>query len=112
MDSARFDDFLRSFALGLSRRATLGAALGSLLATGSLALINDAEVKKRKKKKKKSCKKKKCGECQVCQKGKCKPKADGTACSDGACQGGVCIGVSNYLPNGFVNSLRRAVLNR
>lgn len=42
MDSTRFDDLLRSFALGLSRRATLGAALSSLLATGSLALIDDA----------------------------------------------------------------------
>ena len=90
MDGARFDQLLHSLASGISRRATLGAAMSGLFATGAISLLEpDAEAKKHhKKKKKKKCKN--CRECQVCQKGKCAAKQDGTTCSTGVCQGGVC----------------------
>jgi hypothetical protein len=99
MDSTRFDDLLRSFALGLSRRATLGALLGSLLATGSLALDGDdaAAKRKHKKRKKKKSKKKKdacqsgtkpCGascisESECCTAADC---GDNQSCVSGECQ--------------------------
>lgn len=98
MDIQRFDALVRQLGQGETRRRLLGlfggTALGGLMAT---TFGPEAEAKK-KKKKKKSCKKKKCGECQVCQKGKCQPKADGTACTDGACEGGVCVGINNCPP--------------
>jgi hypothetical protein len=94
MDSTRFDDLLRAFALGLSRRATLGAALSTLFATGSLALVaDDTEAKKghKKKKKKKKCK----GNTKKCGK-KCIPTTSCCSSADcggggATCQGGTCL---------------------
>jgi hypothetical protein len=91
MDSARFDELLRSLASGISRRTALGATLSGFFASGAVALLaEDSEAKHHhhKKKKKKKCKN--CSECQVCQKGKCASKPDGTTCSTGVCEGGVC----------------------
>jgi hypothetical protein len=91
MDVQRFDAIARQLCQDSSRRRLLGlfggTALGGLMAA-TLGL--GAEVEGKKKKKKKSCKKKKCGECRVCQKGKCKAAPDGTACSTGVCLSGVC----------------------
>lgn len=97
MEIQRFDALARQLSQGGSRRRLLGlfggTALGGLMATNA-----GPEAEAKKKKKKKSCKKKKCGECQVCQKGKCKPKPNGTACTDGTCENGVCIGDGNCPP--------------
>jgi hypothetical protein len=96
MEIQRFDAIARRLGQDGTRRRLLGlfggTALGGLMAT---TFGPEGEATRKKKKKKKSCKKKKCGECQVCQKGKCKPKPDDTPCSDGTCEGGVCIGISN-----------------
>ena len=54
MDSARFDNLLRSLALGLSRRTTLGAALGALVAPGGSVLLADNAGAKKKHKRKRS----------------------------------------------------------
>jgi hypothetical protein len=89
MEIQRFDALSRQLSQGESRRRLLGLFGGTALG-GLLATTFGPEAEAKKKKKKKSCKKKQCGECQICQKGKCKPKPDGTACTDGACQGGVC----------------------
>lgn len=56
MDSARFDDLLRSFALGLSRRGALAALLG-----GPLGLLGTAAADAKKRKRKGKGKKKKKG---------------------------------------------------
>jgi hypothetical protein len=53
MDGARFDQLLHSLASGISRRATLGAALSGLFATGAMSLLEpDAKAKKHHKKRK------------------------------------------------------------
>jgi hypothetical protein len=100
MEIQRFDALARQLGQDGTRRRLLGlfggTALGGLLAAGLIG--DDAEAKKRKKKKKKSCKKKKCGECQTCRKGKCLAKADGTACTGGTCEGGICRTVNNCPP--------------
>lgn len=113
MDGARFDDWLRAIGSGITRRTTIGAALGGLFASGSLSLLGeDAEAKKKKKgkKKKKKCKggKKKCGKtcipaddccggCQggrICDSGACScPPETPIPCPDGGCVGeGQCCG--------------------
>jgi hypothetical protein len=75
MDSTRIDDLLGAFSRRLSRRATLGAALSSLLAPGILApMANDAEAKKRKKRKNK-------------KKGGGPTPPPGATCSDGVKNG-------------------------
>lgn len=97
MDSQRFDDLLRSLASGLSRRATIGAALSGLFASSSLGQLGeDADARKRrKKKKKKKCKggTKKCGK-------KCIPTT--TCCSSSDCgNGGTCANGSCNCASGF-----------
>lgn len=97
MDVLRFDALVRQLGQGESRRRFLGLVGGTTL--GGLAAVGLAsESDARKKKKKKSCKKKKCGECQACKKGKCLAKTDGTACSGGTCEDGVCRSVNNCPP--------------
>lgn len=88
MDVSRFDTETRRVSELLTRRRGLGllAALGVSLALEA----NDASAGKRKKrgnKKKKQCK---CAECSTCVKGKCRPVADRTECSAGACVNGMC----------------------
>ena len=97
MDSHRFDAFARMLTDGRSRRGLVrllaGLALGVLVS--SRPEESWAESGK--------CKKK-CGPCQKCDRGKCekkngktrrkpgkcKPKANGTPCTSGVCQDGIC----------------------
>jgi hypothetical protein len=98
VDSARFDGIVRALAGGLSRRAALGAALGGIFGSGSLARLGeDAAAKKKGKGKKKKCKggKKKCGKKCISATSCCANSECGTG---GACVGGVCacaIGFKN-----------------
>jgi hypothetical protein len=90
MYDQRFDDLLRSFASGRSRRATLAALAGGVVGAGSLALLDDAEArKKRKRKKKKKCKggKKKCGKKCISASGCCSSSDCG---ANGTCVGNAC----------------------
>lgn len=90
MDDARFDDWLRAMAAGVTRRTAIHAALASLAAS-SLAALAGHPAGAKKKRKKKKCKG--CSVCQRCnkKKGKCQAKANGTACNGGACQDGACV---------------------
>jgi len=88
MDASRFDTATQRVSGLLTRRRGLGllAALGVSLAWQG----DEARARKRKtgnNRKKKQCK---CAECSTCVKGKCRPVADRTACSDGACVNGTC----------------------
>ena len=80
MDSHRFDSLTRTLTAAHSRRRALGA-LSAMLGLGLGGLFaGDAESKKK---------------CPACKrrnkKGKCKPKANGTVCATGTCQGGRCV---------------------
>jgi hypothetical protein len=93
MDNTRFDDLLRNFASGSSRRKALVAMATSLFTAGSLAAFSeDADARKKRKKKKKKCKggTKKCGK-QCIAATACCSSADcggNGACVDGACDCG------------------------
>lgn len=102
MEIQRFDAITRQLGQDGSRRRLLGlfggTALGGLLAAG---LSSDAEAKKKRKKKKKKKRKPTtptcsgCGECQTCQNGTCVAAPNGTACSTGTCEDGICRGTTN-----------------
>jgi hypothetical protein len=104
MVRVRFDDPLRSFASGLSRRATLAALASGVFGAGSLALLDLAEAKKKHKRKHKHKKKKKvtfnefgcvnvggfCRSSNQCCSGICGGKKDKRKCQahdTGGCQG-------------------------
>jgi hypothetical protein len=95
MDSARFDDLLRSLASGLSRRATLAALASGFAGAGSLTLPDaDAEArnkhkrkhrrKQRRRKRNRKCKggTQRCGK-QCISRGEC--------CGACLCQEGDCV---------------------
>lgn len=97
MDELRFDDLLRSFASGHSRRATLAALASGVFGAGSRALLDDVEARKKRKRKKKrkTCKSgaKKCGK-------KC--IAASACCSSADCgEGGSCVSGSCTCPSGL-----------
>jgi hypothetical protein len=106
MDLQQFDELARQLSQGESRRRLLGlfggTALGGLIAAG---FASDADAKKRKKKKKKKKKKPTtptctgCSECETCQNGACVSVPNGTACSTGACEDGICRGTTNCPDN-------------
>ena len=79
MDAEKFDRLTQALGAGLSRRGALRAALGTAV-LGSLGLnqSDEASAKKNKKKKKKC---KNLGPCEFCQKGKKKPKGNGSPCT-------------------------------
>jgi hypothetical protein len=101
MDAEKFDRLTQALGAGLSRRVAMRAALGTAV-LGSLGLNQSDEASaKKKKKKKKKCKN--LGPCELCQKGKKKPKANGTACTPpggtaGQCANSVCIATSPPVP--------------
>jgi hypothetical protein len=99
MDAEKFDRLTQALGAGLSRRVAMRAALGTAV-LGSLGL-NQSDEASAKKKKKKKCKN--LGPCQICKKGKKKPKANGTACTppggtSGQCANSVCIAQSPPVP--------------
>jgi hypothetical protein len=92
MDAERFDDMLRLLAGAATRRGTLAFGLsGALTALG----LTGSEAKKKKKRKKKKCKG--CSECQVCKKGKCQAKPEGSACVGGLCAAGTCSCFNGFI---------------
>ena len=98
MDAEKFDRLTQALGAGLSRRGALRAAIGTAV-LGSLGLNQSDEASAKKKKKK--CKN--LGPCQICKKGKKKPKANGTACTppggtSGQCANSVCIATSAPVP--------------
>jgi hypothetical protein len=97
LNELRFDDLLRSFAAGLSRRATLVALASGIFGAGSRALLDDAEArrKRKRKKKRKKCKggTKKCGK-------KCIPST--SCCTSADCgANGSCVGNACDCNSGF-----------
>jgi hypothetical protein len=85
MDTGRFDSLARSLSVAGSRRRALVAVLGGTLGV-VLSASSVPETAAKNKHKKKSC-----SECKKRKNGRCKPKANGTACSGGGtCQGGGC----------------------
>jgi hypothetical protein len=96
MTKRRLDDLLRSFASGLSRRATLSALSSGIFGAGSLALLDDSKAKKKRKRKKK---RKKCkGGTKKCGK-TCIPASG--CCSSADCGNGTCVGNSCDCDSGF-----------
>lgn len=91
MDTTSFHTLLRSLTSHASRRHVLHGLAGALGLAGAPVLPKVADVKNKKRnKRRRRCNS--CGPCRRCQKGKCKPKADGTACGSGTiCQGGACL---------------------
>lgn len=99
MDAERFDSFTRSLTTGGSRRRAMTTFVGGAMSL--LALVGTQDVSAGDSGK---CKPS-CGECQQCDKGKCKrkngkkrckngkcvAKTNGTACTTGTCQNGTCI---------------------
>ena len=99
MDATRFDTFVRVLTTRHRRRGTL-----PLLALLGLGLVDSDAAEAAKSGK---CKRQP-GPCETCQKGKCerkhgkktckagklKPKANGTACTGGSCQSGLCVAPS------------------
>jgi hypothetical protein len=79
MDTARFDTLTRFVGSRTSRRAAVGLTVAGLLASAT----PDADAAR-------CSKAKPCPECKRCRQRRCKPKGNGTACSAGACQNGVC----------------------
>jgi hypothetical protein len=79
MDGSRFDLLARSLILEGSRRQALSWGLAGALVLLSSAGENAAARKK-----------KPCSACKKRKKGRCKPKANGTACPGGTCQNGQC----------------------
>src|SRR5215216_6012250 len=96
MDSARFDTLARSLTAAGSRRCALALALSGALGLLGLAHPGAASAGRK-------CKPK-CDECETCKKGKhgkkgrCRPKANSTACSVGTCQSGGCIAAPTPSP--------------
>jgi hypothetical protein len=97
MESSRFDTMTRALSAAGSRRRALAAALGGSLSLLGAVLPDDVAAAKSGK-----CRPK-CGECEkckkgacrrrgkrVCKRGKCRARVDGSPCSTGSCQGGVC----------------------
>jgi hypothetical protein len=96
MESARFDAVTRALAQGRSRRATLLVTLGAVLGASGLDVSEEVSAGG-------ACNPV-CGECQQCDKGKCRKKhgkkrckpglctsvANGTGCAAGACVNGIC----------------------
>src|SRR5215213_9797330 len=88
MDAGRFDALTRSVTTAGTRRRALSVALGGALSAVGVLPRNDAVAGGK-------CKPP-CPECKRCKKGKkgkkgkCQPTANGTPCSLGTCQGGVC----------------------
>jgi hypothetical protein len=109
MDSIRFDRLVRVLATRHRRRGTL-----PLLALLGLRLVDSDAAEAAKSGK---CRRKP-GVCETCKKGKCErkhgkktckagkitPKANGTACTGGSCQSGLCVAPSGpvVLPPGPV----------
>ncbi len=92
MAATRFEALARSLLAFPSRRALFSLGLSGLLGVAGIEII-DAR-----KKKKKKCKKK-CPVCQRCKKGKCKPKANGTACGENrTCGTGECLCAAEFAP--------------
>ena len=88
MDAGRFDALTRSLTAAGTRRRALIVALGGALGAMGVLQREDAVTGRKRKPRRvecKTCKKGKKG-----KKGKCKPAANGTPCSKGTCQGGVC----------------------
>jgi hypothetical protein len=96
MTKRRFDDLLRLFASGRSRRATLAALASGAFGASSLALVDDADAKRkrRRKKKRKKCK----GDAKKCGK-KC--IAATACCSSSDCGNGACVGNTCSCNSGF-----------
>jgi hypothetical protein len=100
MDAEKFDRLTQALGAGLSRRVAMRAALGTAV-LGSLGLNQSDEASAKKKKKKKKCKN--LGVCEFCQKGKKKPKANGSPCTppggtSGQCANSLCIATSPPVP--------------
>ena len=100
MDAEKFDRLTQALGAGLSRRGALRAAVGTAV-LGSLGLNQSDEASAKKNKKKKKCKN--LGPCEFCQKGKKKPKANGSPCTPpggtaGQCANGACIAQSPPVP--------------
>ncbi len=103
MTEHQIDHLTRSLAQAMDRRTPVrgllalgGVALG-ITAAGS---VDDAEAGGKCKPSCGGCQQCKKGKChktnsgkKQCKKGKCKPKDNGTACSTGTCQAGVCQAV-------------------
>ena len=103
MDLARSDTLLRSLTQpdSTSRRGVGQVVIG--LALGGLGIVQPAAAAKSG-----TCKAA-CGECQACDKGKCKKKNGKKRCRKGTCRavsnrtcgnGGVCQGGSCVCPSG------------
>ena len=94
MDHQAFDGLTRSLTASLTGSTTrrgITRLLGGLALGGPLALLGLGEAGA-------TCTKK-CGPCKRCKKGKCKgKKPDGTACTGGTCQRGVCIPAAVQAP--------------
>jgi hypothetical protein len=90
MDRSQFSGSLQSFVAGSSRRTILrglAATLGLLDTRLPSAVTARARKRKRRRKQCKAC-----GACQLCQKGKCKPRPDGTTCGSGlVCKEEACV---------------------
>src|SRR5215217_7272703 len=81
MDEERFESLTRSLTTTGSRRRALIAALGGALSLDlGASSLQEAAAKK-----------KSCPACKKRQKGKCKPKPNGSSCAGGSCRGGRCI---------------------
>ena len=100
MESHRLDRLTRDFARVLDRRRGLQGllALGAVpLGVTMLASTDVAEAGKKCKPSCDECQQCKKGKChktnsgkKKCKKGKCQPKDNGTVCSTGTCQAGIC----------------------
>ncbi len=119
MERTRFDNLPRAWARGVSRRATIGAILSGLVASGPLGLgADDADAKKKHKKKKKRCQPQpvsttcagKCGtatnNCQ--QTVTCGGCPDGQCCSGAGTCGACTVFVSSTLHLGGLGGLSGA----
>jgi hypothetical protein len=102
VEDTRFDEMSKVLGSLKTRRLTLGALFGGALSALGMA-EGEAKKKNNKKNKKKKCLKT-AGPCETCNnKGKKKPKANGTACTPpggtaGQCANAVCIATSAPVP--------------
>jgi hypothetical protein len=102
MISGQFDELLRTFASGLSRRATISAALSGLFASGLLALRSDDAGAKKKRKKKKKRKNKNTQASPPPPPPPCVGSCARKACGDDGCGGscGTCPGDKECVDGG------------
>lgn len=80
MDAIRFDVLTRAWVAETSRRRTLAGVLAGVMGALGLAGPDDAGAAKSGK-----CKQK-CGQCNFCEKGKCKKKNGKKRCKKGECK--------------------------